>query len=355
MSKALADSSKGHCLLSERVQSAESSLLLLAGEPFSMKVPLVCRSWYAGGLGSSSAHARTFVRALNRFSKHRATFVASSDNYGLCERGEAVGWVYFSQGFSSNAVSATRGWESALETTRILVTAASPDSLRASGQLTRAIHLERLIDSGVRIVRMPGLDEYTLLIRLIGPLCGYYVALQLAALAGADMQLPGIEELVTARDAACNCYLGNRESIIKEWIQGAALNVFGFDGACIENLSLKRLEGIYEDASEVRDLMEYAHGYFQREVVKKSPQWVLCNEADVGHAAIKGFSEMNASMSIPYRLIPSPNAFPTNIFFYEMLCNRVLEQAVIELGIDQINWPGKGRDGPLYTFEEPLY
>jgi hypothetical protein len=34
----------------------------------------------------------------------------------------------------------------------------------------------------------------------------------------------------------------------------------------------------------------------------------------------------------------------------EFLFNGVVAQLARELGIDQVNWPGKGLDGPLYQF-----
>jgi hypothetical protein len=37
-----------------------------------------------------------------------------------------------------------------------------------------------------------------------------------------------------------------------------------------------------------------------------------------------------------------------------MLFNRILLDAVVKLGIDQVNWPGKGADGPLYNWDTGL-
>ena len=40
----------------------------------------------------------------------------------------------------------------------------------------------------------------------------------------------------------------------------------------------------------------------------------------------------------------------TSIFGFEAALNRLVFEAIQQHGIDQINWPGKGRDDRLYGF-----
>jgi creatinine amidohydrolase len=341
----------GHGLLAKRVENAEAQLIALPEMPSPELTGLSDRHWLAGGVGSSEAHARAFVCLVNRFSESSASILLPSEPAASHRRGSQTGWLLFSQGFSHNAVGATRHWPGATDTTRVLVTASTPESLEQSGYLDRADHLRRLVESGVRLVRMPGVDEYTILIRTVGLLCGFLVAIQLAAAAGAAVDLPGTERLAELRKAARDAWSANRVELLDEWITGAGLNTIGPIGSCIQNLILKRLEGIYRDPSPARDLLAYAHGFFQREVLCQRPQWVLCDVQTAQLPIVERFLSMNTSAGIPSRVLASPGGFPEDLFFHEMLVNRVLLDAVRKLGIDQVNWPGKGADGPLYSWD----
>lgn len=344
----------GHGLLSNRIEEAERQLIALSGEKAPEISGLDDRHWLAGGVGSSEAHARVFVCLMNRFSKASASIVLPSEATASQRRGSRTGWIYFSQGFSHNAVAATRHWIDAGDTMRLLVTASTPESLHRAGHVGRSDQLRRLVDSGVNLVSMPGRDEYTILIRTIGPLCGFLIAARLARAAGAGLQLPDADRMKVLSKAARDGWSANREDLLEEWSTGAGLNTIGPTADCIQNLVLKRLEGIYRDPSPARDLLAYAHGFFQREILCQRPQWVLCPGESAQQPVVQRFLAMNASAGIPARIIASPGGFPESLFFYEMLFNRILLDAVGKLGIDQVNWPGKGADGPLYNWDTGL-
>jgi hypothetical protein len=46
---------------------------------------------------------------------------------------------------------------------------------------------------------------------------------------------------------------------------------------------------------------------------------------------------------------------PFSILEYELVMNRWVAAACNALGINQVVWPGKGQDGPLYLLDKPLY
>jgi hypothetical protein len=344
----------GHEFLAARIEAAEAQLLELSEEPFTPPSGMQGLHWLASGVGSSEAHARLFACLVNRSGTGSASVVLPTEPAVSHRRGPGTGWLTFSQGFSHNAVAATRYWPAAINTVRVLVSASTPESLRQAGHLERAEHLCRLLDSGVILVPMPGQNEYTILIRTIGPLCGFLVAIRLAIAAGADLQAPGPGRLKSLREAARDTWSANRAQLAEEWINGAGLNTIGPAGSCIQNLMLKRLEGIYRDPSPVRDLLAYAHGFFQREVLCQRAQWVLCDAEMERHSLVERFLAMNVSAGIPSRVLASPGTFPEDLFFHEMLFNRILLDAVVKLGIDQVNWPGKGADGPLYNWDTGL-
>jgi len=338
----------GHRLLRQRVTAAEETLMALAANPAPDLQPFGTKNWEAGGLGSSEAHARYFSELVHSSADFHARYRLPTEDPTAST--PDTGWIFFTQGFSDNAMALTRHWEEAGDRPRLLVTASTPEQLLRSGHEERARQLENLLASGVVLFPMPGAGEYTLLIRTIGPLCGYWVALQLAFRLGLVPVLPEAARLQETRESAETLFGQAGEALTEEWIRGAALNTCGPLGGCAQNLLLKRLEGLYREPSPCRDLFSYAHGYFQVDSLQRRPQWFLGSRTVQGHPLVTRFHAMNQVAGIASRSVLAPEAFPLDVFFYEMLFNRILCAGVEALGIDQVQWPGKGQDGPLYAW-----
>lgn len=169
-------SEQGLALLRERLQSipdflegwARSPEAALAAQP-----RIIPRRVVATGLGSSEAHARYLVWLLNRFTDIPAEFLPT----GALLSPEPGHYrdrtlVVFSQGLSAHArIALSRRSDFA---STVLFTAASLEGLRRSGKQDREDCLQALLTEGAEVIRFPLEDEYTLLIRVVGPALGFW-------------------------------------------------------------------------------------------------------------------------------------------------------------------------------------
>jgi len=109
--------------------------------------------------------------------------------------------VVFSQGISPNAKTAL-GRHAAFSHT-ILFTATTAPAARSAGKLDQADLLYDLLDGGGDLIVFPLAEEYTTLIRFVGPLCGYLSCLQFAAqLSGCRFFPPSPSEILPLLDMA---------------------------------------------------------------------------------------------------------------------------------------------------------
>lgn len=313
----------------------------------------------ATGIGSSEAHARYLVGLLNRHTEIPAEFVplgrfADTEIYNGGDRT----LVLFSQGLSANArIALDRRHRFAH---RVLFTSSTPEGLRAGGKADRADVLDRLLNDGGEVVGFPPEDEYTILIRVLGPVLGFLAArLWVGEHSGGRFVL----NAAAAGRSAAQAYLNGAAS-------GAELAArFGGDpfrnGAVVpassgildwsQNLSCKFVEGLYRPAPAMMDLLQFAHGPFQQLNREPRPVWVVHRETPDELDLLGRISEMcrNASLPLlhaPRGLVSTPDWMPIEA---EGLFNAALFPGLAGLGIDQFRWPGKGLDGPLYHYSGP--
>ena len=172
----------GHGLLRRRVASAwPMARSLLHAGPLAPWRPLQ-GGVVATGVGSSEAHARYLAGLLRRFAGVPAWFEPLSAFLDPCfpaRHGRDHTLVVFSQGLGPNAQIALerRGEFGSV----VLATSATEEGQRNSGRDGRAEWIARLRGEGARVEWFPVEDEYTILVRVIGPLCGMAAAWRLAA------------------------------------------------------------------------------------------------------------------------------------------------------------------------------
>src|SRR5690606_5559805 len=122
-------------------------------------------------------HARYLVMLLNLYTDRAATYLPLS---GFVEPapGAFAGktLVVFSQGVSPNAQIALRRRPGFAHS--VLFTSTTPGAARAAGKPERAALLQSFLDEGGELVEFPLAEEYTTLIRFVGPMAGYLAALQ---------------------------------------------------------------------------------------------------------------------------------------------------------------------------------
>ena len=139
----------------------------------------------------------------------------------------------------------------------VLVTAAESDSP------ARAEAARRAREEGAQLVTLPCTPEYEVLLRLVGPMVGYAIALRLARAAGAQIDIAP-EALTSAiGDAAARteALLGATDARV--FTDPVTLVATGGYGALAYNLCAKLLEGAFLSWPAAVDAFELAHGFLQ--------------------------------------------------------------------------------------------
>jgi creatinine amidohydrolase len=314
----------------------------------------------ATGIGSSEAHARHLVGLLNRHASVPAEYLPIGA-FGAAEAMDLPDrtLVVFSQGLSSNARTALAKRHRFAG--RVLFTASTSAGLRTGGKPDRAEVLERLVAEGTDVVPFPLEDEYTILIRVIGPAAGFLAARLWAGTVEGCRLEPDPRQ--TAQ-AATQAYLAGTEAgrrlVDRVPREGFPSGLVMPVSPCLldrgQNLSCKFVEGFYQPAPAMMDLLQFAHGPFQQLVSQPRPVWVLHREEGTEADLLGRIREMCEGAGLQLLHADTGLAAPEDLLPIEAegLMNPVVLRLAEGLGIDQVRWPGKGQDGPLYHYTGPI-
>lgn len=304
------------------------------------------------GTGSSEGHARYLACLLNRFTPHRAEFRHLS-SFSVAPEGDGTNrdLVVFSQGLSPNArlaIGRAKHFRQAF-----VFTAATEEGARESGGEVKANLIRELRDDQIGLFHYPLENEYTTLLRLVGPLAGYLAAVQFAD-SLADEKLPTLD-----RPALLDAVNGASDKIpadlldltLKEVKNGfhlvapSPLSEFG------QNLSYKFMEGLFIAPPSLWDILQFAHGPFQENCAARRPVIFLAGsngdpmERDLFARARQ---MIGSAGDMPHWILSSSLPPVYRIFEYEMLLNHFLLRLLERTRISQVDWPGKGLDEPIY-------
>jgi creatinine amidohydrolase len=185
-----------------------------------------------------------------------------------------------------------------------------------------------------------------------GYLSAYRFAEAVATARGTAGALPALdaERIAAAVEAA----LGP-SSVPPDWLDvPTAFVASGGYGELATNLRYKVLEGLYLPAPPVWDLVHVAHGPFQQAFPGPATFLVLARADAPGESALL---TRLAAMLDPerHRLVrlTATLAGPLAILEHEaQLCALVL-RFIAERRLDQVEWPGRGREAPLYALDRP--
>lgn len=343
----------GHELLAQRLRAVEPLLLSMLERPLERVSAhtLTSRSFLVTGTGSSEAHARFLVHLLNRRARRPAEFIPLSAFVDMpADFGRGRTLVVISQGISPNAQVAIQragDFDHA-----VMFTSTTTGGAEAAGKHERAALVRRLEAQGVEFVRSPLEEEYSTLIRFIGPLAVYVSAWQFARCLAAEL-LPPLEpatlaKLLRARapETAVARFIREADAFRRGFylIAGAPLCEFA------HNLAYKFLEGLYWSAPVIWDYLQFAHGPFQEVTLQPRPVVILEGPGSTEAELATRTRRMLESAHVPCIDLKSTAAGPLAIFEYEALFNDLVHQLVRHFHIDQRNWPSKGKDDPLYGF-----
>ena len=324
---------EGHRCLARRIAALPALAARAAAEALEPPVlPAPIERLVTSGIGSSEAHARVLASLVAEGTTRAARFVPPSALLTPGPEHAADTLVVFSQGLSPNAqlvlTHATR-WRHVLLATAV----------------TDAARLAPLRARGIVLVHFAGADEYETLVRVAGPVTGFLCALRLARALGALIEM-ATARLEAALAAAPAAIAGVTPAMLAAPL---AFVVSGTYGELVTNLRCKVLEGMLRPLPPMWDALELAHGPFQQ-AVREPATFLALTRPDAPHdePLLLGFEAMlDPARHSLVRLrasLPSPLA----VLEHEMHLNALLLRDIEARGVDQVRWPGRGADAPLY-------
>ena len=343
----------GHRLLADRLAQIPSILGgMLSRGPAPLKpATLASTRFIVTGTGSSEAHARYLATLLNFHTDRAASYLPLSgftDGHRDGFTGKTL--VVFSQGVSPNAQIALRRSRDFSHT--ILFTASNPAAALAAGKKDRAALLQSLLDDGGELVEFPLAEEYTTLIRFVGPMAGYLACLQFTAqLASCRFTAPSASELLPLLDAQAPADLiAAMKRSTSRFAQGFNLVTAAPISDFAQNLACKFMEGVFWPCPPISDFLQFAHGPFQQMTAHPHPTLILQGSSSIEAELVARSLTMLRNVGLDAFVLRVDAPPLLSIFAFEAALNHLTFELMTYFGIDQVNWPGKGRDDLLYGF-----
>jgi len=288
------------------------------------------------GVGSSRAHARYLAFLLREHRGIPAWDVPTGAWLAPPPAAAAEqALVVFSQGLSPNArfpLAYADRYKLA-----VLVTAADEDSP------DRAAAVAAARERGAVVVPLGCPPEYEVLVRFLGPMLGYAAALRLAGIA------PSPDAVGAAIDDAAKRMRASLANVDPGAL-AAPVTIVGTHGYAdlAHNLAAKVQEGMYLAWPTVVDALELAHGALQEAAGK--PRTFLALTRGAQHES-ELYARARATLEPQHRWIEAEARLPDplTIFEHEAMMNELVLAAIGQRRLDQEAWPGKGRDGALYS------
>ena len=110
------------------------------------------------------------------------------------------------------------------------------------------------------------------------------------------------------------------------------------------------MEGLFWPCPLISDFLQFAHGPFQQMAKHRHPVIILQGDSPVEAELVRRSVGMLRDVGLEAYVIPVHAPPLYSIFGFEVALNRLVFAALQRFGIDQVNWPGKGRDDLLYGF-----
>jgi creatinine amidohydrolase len=344
---------KGHALLEARLAAIPrviSDMLAQGPRPL-LPATVSSERFVITGTGSSEAHARYLEMLLNLYANRSASYLPLSgftDEHRPAFNGKTL--IVFSQGVSPNAQIALRKRRDFSHT--ILFSATNPETARKAGKTDRATLLEQLLDEGGELVEFPLAEEYTTLIRFVGPMAGYLACLQFASqLGGCRFKTPPPESILPLLEAtppedlvSAMLYTPERFTNGFNLVTAAPISDFS------QNLACKFMEGLFWPCPPISDFLQFAHGPFQQTTAHPHPVIILQGNSNWEAELVARSVQMLKQVGLQAYVVHVDAPALTSIFGFEAALNRLIFRVMQARGVDQVNWPGKGRDDLLYGF-----
>eukprot|EP00055_Hartaetosiga_balthica_P018188 m.129992 g.129992 ORF g.129992 m.129992 type:complete len:869 (+) comp9466_c0_seq1:147-2753(+) len=299
------------------------------------------------GIGTSEAHAQYFVHLVKKYYPTRVSIEflpLTAFTKDLPSRTNGEHLILVSQGLSPHAADVAETWDKSKVTLVTAVTERNKDEKKA--QLLKSVR-----EAGGVVVCMPLEDEYHTLVRIVGPLCGYYAIYQhvcptklleidrrhvFSTLVKAETKVPSAEWL--------ECLAKNSRIVM--------LGTHPFTSYW-RNLVYKLEEGPFISMVRATELLEFAHGPYQNmehQLLNGVGTCVIFLGCDSHPETLTQAKKMLVGR-FPIWEITSSLREDLQILEMEAVLNHLILRLIKKNLIDQVSWPGKDRDKILYEHQ----
>lgn len=286
------------------------------------------------GVGMSECVAHYAEAVFRHELRIRVTGLPLSSFVSEDVKAQGQSLVLLSQGLSPNArLALSRAGEFSHV---VLVTAKSRDAARAEG-----------LPDNATCWTLPLDGESGFLTRVQGPLATALAVVRLGwhgAGRSPPKELASLPEKVSAA-------LEQGLALAKDWpldVRRAPLLATGWYARCLELFAWTWMETWWVEAPPAWDVLQTAHGPWQQWSTRPETLLALKRPDDVPDL----WPRLEAMLSPAQRLVPLAATLPAPWAWFEHaaqvmgLLVGVLERAPVDLA----QWPGRGRDHPLYDF-----
>ncbi|MBI2602092.1 MAG: hypothetical protein HYW48_03465 [Deltaproteobacteria bacterium] len=336
------DEDKGHDMIARRIHDAPHYLLNLQSYSFYLDPDTES---IVTGVGSSEAHALYLLYLLRKFRPNvRAKFLPMTAFSHEKKKGETL--ILISQGLSPNVLVALDAWQ--YRDVKLLTSVTSKNQ-----DAGKVAVLETLRNNRSDVYNFPLEDEYTTLIRTVGPLVGYYFIYKL--LHPASYMSLSEEKRLHQTLMAAGAKVPSRDfftSLQKDphivILVSYPLNLY------FKNILNKLEEGAFLPSVRLVDYLEFSHGAFQNVEYQfqkgRVSHFVLIKQSKVDQEAIPRVKLMLGDR-FPIWELSSELPEDLSILEYEMVFNHFVLKWMELMAIDQKSWAGKERQALLYEWQ----
>lgn len=333
----------GHHLFEQRLSLCPALIKQMLEHPVNVIPSTLSKNFVVTGIGSSEAHARFFAYLINRYTSSTATFSPIINFYeNNFPKNHDTTLVVFSQALSPNAQLAINN---------------RPDFdhlILFTGQIDKNNEIfQNLSQEKQTIIQFPVPDEKQLLIRILGPLCGYLSIIQFINHNWHNC-IPECnkKDLLTAINKIPSSI--NYDSFFTNAPQGLILLMGSPLCEYSQNLAYKFLEGLFISMPSIIDYLSFAHGTLQQLINK--PKLIIHFKQNSLPDTTLSLKADNIIQQTSSTILNIPSHLPTpwNIFEYELTLNYLILAGMKKWNINQINWPGKTLDLDLYQINRNI-
>jgi len=295
---------KGHYLLQSRLKSIRQCLFSIEKPKLTFELN---KRYLLTGIGSSEAHVK-YLNYLGNLNKYNFTYIPINGiNQEIANQYEYL--IIFSQGLSPHGIRPINFFK---KNQIILFTSVTNDNKNKTKV--------DIINNVNCIVNYPMEDEYEILVRVIGPICGFRTIDALF-----DLKLKTLPKFNFNKYFLLNIKKYQSVTIIINY----PLTEY------YHNLKYKLIEGPMIKTVNVIDELSFAHGYYQN--TELWPSCFICIN-------IKNKKIINVLENKSFIIVNTDD-----IIQLEYIFNNLMIKLIRQNNINQKTWPGKDKQYLIYT------